>query len=102
MHLYGMWYRHIFPEGLGNNVNEGVTEYFTRQVVSERRDSYQAQWAEIVAIVEFMKSEEPLQHAFFRGCFATWMGAVGPQTFGKWLQQMKAARGRALFVACFS
>ncbi len=92
MHLYGMWYKHTFPSRYRENINEGVTEYFTRQVVNERRDSYAAEHAEIAALVKFMGSEEPLRQAFFFGCFSTWQGAVGPMTFIKWEEQMRQAQ----------
>jgi hypothetical protein len=95
MHLYGMWYRQIFPVRFGVNINEGVTEYFTRQVVSERRDSYTAEYAEIAYIVKTMGTEEPLRQAYFHGCFVTWQGAVGLLTFVKWAEQMRSAQWQA-------
>ena len=95
MHLYGMWYKLTFPSRYLQNINEGVTEFFTRQVVSERRDSYAAEHAEIVALAKFMGSEEPLRQAFFFGCFSTWQGSVGPMTFIKWEEQMRQAQWSA-------
>ena len=92
MHLYGMWYKQTFPTRYRENINEGVTEFFTRQVVNERRDSYAAEHAEIVALVKFMGTEEPLRQAFFFGCFASWQSSVGPLTFVKWEEQMRQAQ----------
>jgi hypothetical protein len=95
MHLYGMWYKLTFPERYKENINEGVTEYFTRQVVAERRDSYAAEHAEIAAMVKFLKSEEPLRQAFFLGCFTTWQAAMGLMTFVKWDEQMRNAQWKS-------
>lgn len=95
MHLYGMWYKLTFPARYRENINEGVTEYFTRQVVNERRDSYAAEHAEIAAIVKFMGSEEPLRQAYFYGCFASWQGAVGLMTFVRWEEQMRSAQWKS-------
>jgi hypothetical protein len=95
MHLYAMWYKSIFAAQFGMNINEGVTEFFTRQVVSERRDSYAAQTAEIIAMVKFLGTEEPLRQAYFQGCFSTWIGAAGSSTIGAWIQQMRGAQWKS-------
>jgi hypothetical protein len=95
MHLYGMWYKDIFPLHYKTNINEGVTEYFTRKIVNERRISYTAEFNEIDASVSFIGDVKPMCQAFFQGCFATWQGAMGLLTFAKWQQHMLSGQWKA-------
>ena len=61
-----------FPGQMPNDVNEGVTEYFTRQITSDlnlpdpEKDTYNTELAEVKRMVPIM-GEDTLRAAYFKG-----------------------------------
>lgn len=82
----------------GSEVNEGITEYFTRQIVREqnlpdRSGIYDDEYAEVNALVEIC-GEDVLRRAYFEGDIAGLESAIDTArsagTFATWVAAMQA------------
>lgn len=94
----------------GNKVNEGITEYFTRQIVREqnlpdRTDLYDDEYAEVNALAEIC-GEDVLRRAYFEGNIAGLQSAIDTArsagTFAAWVAAMQGedwAAARAALTA---
>lgn len=80
----------------GFNANEGVTEFFTRQVVEKEnfpdRDNYEDQFNEVKALVDVV-SESTMRNAYFGGDVDgvknALNAAAGDGAFDRWVQAMQ-------------
>lgn len=80
----------------GFNANEGVTEFFTRQVVEKEnfpdRDNYEDQFNEVKALVDVV-SESTMRNAYFSGDVDgvknALNAAAGDGAFDRWVQAMQ-------------
>ncbi|NTU65495.1 MAG: DUF4157 domain-containing protein [Chloroflexi bacterium] len=107
MHLYS---NAAVRTTYGSQVNEGITEYFTRQIVREqnlpdRSGIYDSEYAEVNALVEIC-GEDVLRRAYFEGDIAGLESAVDTArsagTFATWVAAMQAedwAAARAALAA---
>ena len=82
----------------GSQVNEGITEYFTRIIVREqnlpeRTGLYDDEYGEVTALVKIC-GEDVLRHAYFEGNIAGLQSAIdtarGAGTFATWVAAMQA------------
>jgi hypothetical protein len=96
IHIYS---NPAFRTTYGKNVNEGTTEYFSRQILIEQNiqieGSYEDEYQEIRALVE-VAGEDALRKAYFEGDLAALEQAVdnarSEGVFATWLAEMQAGR----------
>jgi hypothetical protein len=85
-----------FPEKLRNPINEGTTEYFTRQIAEAQRiavsGSYEERYKQIRILVGVLGNQEPLERAYFQGDIRGLQRTVDsirrPPTFEAWRCEM--------------
>jgi hypothetical protein len=92
-----------FGPETGNELNEGVAEYFTRQILSDlnippAKNTYEAQLAEVNRIVPVI-GEETLRNAYFKGEIDNFEKKVnqelGPCAFTEWLFAVQTRSDKA-------
>jgi len=103
IHYYSLPARGRGFLSFGFNVNEGTTEYFTRQVAQKNKiptgSAYQDQYEGVQALVTALGSDEPLRRAYFEGQLNELRLAVdqarGPGAFSRWAAAMQAGQWAA-------
>jgi hypothetical protein len=85
-----------FADKLRNVINEGTTEYFSRQIAKAQNlavyGGYEERYQQIRVLVDVLGSDEPLANAYFRGDIKGLKHAVEakrrPPTFEAWRCEM--------------
>lgn len=97
LHYYSLPVRGKGFLGFGFNVNEGTTEYFTRQIAQKNKippgNAYPHQYPEVQALVAALGDEGPLRRAYFEGQIDDLRLAVdgvrGAGAFSRWVVAMR-------------